>query len=786
MRYSCNWLKDFLPSLDQVPEETADILTRHSFETEAAYELKMPSGVVAVKIKAIDPHPHADRLRLAVVTDGRREFTVVCGAGNIAAGQTVPYSPPGAVLKDEAGRNFTVKEAVIRGVKSPGMLTSLRELGWHYKEHEGIWILPDDVPAGVELAGLMPADTVLDAEITPNRAHDCLSHRGLARELAAVLDLDVNEPEIISLPEPRQKTEGFSVAVEDKTTAPRYVGVVLGNVRAAVSPLWLQARLLAAGGKPINSLVDVTNYVAYELGNPVHAFDADKLPAKDIGVRGARRGEKLSLLDGTRLDLKPLDLVITAGGRPVALAGIMGGTETGVSERTKNVFLEAANFNAYRVQETSRRLGQSTEASVRFSKGLDINLAPEAAARAVQLWQEICSAKLSGTVDTNPPRAARRVVSFNPSRIRQAAGSSAELFTGENVRRLLKRLRFKVNDHTTPWRVSVPTDRLDVRGEHDLTEEVIRLAGLEKVKAAAVGGASRPARMPAWSWWPDVIRDVLAELGLTETINYSFCPAEYARLLDGEEEKDCLRLVNPVSPDKACLRRSLLPGLLQNLAVNREIISRAAGGRENSLFEIGHVYAPGKGGRVPGVSESAHLAAVVAGPAPSLDDIAGVIAEALGLDALTLKNAVPRQAVRALKYRVPVFGFEIDLGELLTRVEIQPPPPRTLEEVRSYKASPAPYTPLPRYPASYRDLSVLVELSVTVEQVQEVIERVGGRLLADVDLFDEFQPSGSGQKSYAFHLMYQSPHRTLTDEEVSRAHNKIVDRLKAELNIQTR
>ncbi|MFH1353725.1 MAG: phenylalanine--tRNA ligase subunit beta [bacterium] len=784
MKISYNWLKEFLPDLTISPEEAAEILTMHSFETEVAGQFAVPPGVVVVKITKIEPHPNADRLRLATITDGQREIIIVCGADNIAVGQVVPYSPPGTRLKDKNNNKFTVKEVTIRGEKSPGTINSLRELGLHPKEHGGIWILPDDTPLGTQLADHVPVDTVLDADITPNRAHDCLSHRGIARELSALLKLEILEPSLTDLPSPRKTIDGFSITIEDTAKTPRYLGAILQEVSVRPSPLWLQARLLAAGGKPLNNLVDITNYVTFELGNPAHAFDTDRLPGKTIGTRLAKAGERLVMLDETEQELTEQDIVITSDNKPVAIAGVMGGIDSSISSTTRNIFLEVASFNAFSVQETSRRLSLLTEASVRFSKNLDINLVTDAARRAVGLLQEHAGASLTGVIDSHPAVRPPRLFEFRPHHVNKMAGS--DIATAEQSRQILTDLRFIVDDKKEPWQVTAPTDRLDISGEHDLVEEVIRVIGLTNIISSptAANVAARP--IPDRIYWIEVVRDTLVQLGLTETFNYSFEPKQYTALAN-LAGKEFLSLINPVSPDMSNLRLSLLPGLLKNLATNRDAFHRHAGRKESSLFEIGHVYKSGVGNRIPGVDENLHLAAVIVGSTPSLSDTGSIIAQTLGLDSLSLTDVVTPEITSALKYHLPVHGFEINLDELLRQVD-RPSPVAiySLADLQSEEASLTQFTPLPKYPAIYRDLSILVDQNIAIEQVQEIIERAGGQLVVDVDLFDEYQPSDETKKSLAFHLTYQSPDKTLTDAEIGQIHNKIVAALQAELDTQLR
>jgi phenylalanyl-tRNA synthetase beta chain len=504
MRISYNWLKSLLPDLAHSPEAVAELLTMHSFETEVVDRWDIDPKIMVTRIVKIEPHPNADRLQLATVTDGKQEVRVVCGARNIAEGDVVPYAPPGTVVKDQEGGPFTIKETNIRGEKSPGMLNSLRELGLG-ADHSGIFLLPADTPLGTALADHIPNDVILEADITPNRAHDCLSHLGIAREVAALLDIPVHEPEYGDLPKASRHVEGFSVYTEDPHVS-RYMGVVLSNATPAVSPLWMQARLLAMDARPINAIVDATNYVMFELGNPSHAFDAERLEGKTISVRGASEGETIPLLDGTSPKLPEGTLVITSDDKPLALAGIIGGRAHEVADTTTGVFLEIANFQGYAIQETVKRLGKSTQASIRFAKHIDPNGVEIAAKRLVLVLQKVVGAHVEGVMDYYPHRRLPKQIYFSHPRVSRLAGIQIEDAT---MKQVLKRLRCKVEDASgkEAWHVTVPTDRLDIEGEHDVVEEIIRVVGLDAIASQMPDDMLVPVKMPKHMYWREVVRD---------------------------------------------------------------------------------------------------------------------------------------------------------------------------------------------------------------------------------------------------------------------------------------
>lgn len=779
MRLSYNWLKVLLPDLTQPPEEVAQLLTMHSFETVVAGTLEIPSGVQIVRIEKIERHPNADRLQLATVTDGTDVVTVVCGAPNIVTGQIVPYSPPGIELKDEEGSVFMVGEAKIRGVISPGMLNSLRELGLHPKAHEGIWVLSQDLPLGTELAEHMPADTILDADVTPNRAHDCMSHLGVARELAALLRIKVHEPELAQLPGTQSE---YTVTLEDTHDVPRYLAAEVTEAKLAPSPMWMQARLLAAGGKPRNNLVDITNYVLFETGNPTHLFDAESLPGAAIGVRRARAEEKLLALDEVEYELSSDDLIVTSDDTPVAIAGVMGGHASSVQEDSNKLLLEVANFRPYLIQETSRRLNVRSESSARFSKSIHPGQVEMVAKRIIHLLQAYAGASIAGVVDVNSRRYNPHIVSFQPSAVGRVLGEEVAY---DEIADILRRLRFEVVEEADTWDVAVPLDRLDVDGEHDIVEEVVRVKGLNTLAAKPHQKVER-VPLPGEIVLRERLRNNLVALGLTETYNYSFEPGNYANELDLHGQPH-LSLTNPPAPELQNLRVSLLPGLLANLVTNRAVFSRNAGRKESALFEIGNIYKPGGEGRVPGVKEEQYVAGVVVGGSPAGDAVIQAIGDAYGVETNIVKKTgtvdiLERDVTRVLKYRLPITVFAFNLTELILHADAAQLP----QDGTAPGAEAVQFVPYSKYPSTLRDISLLIDPSVSVEVVQGVIEREGGALVVDVDLFDEFQMLNTDKKSLAFHVEYQAMDRTLTDEEVGKIHDRIVSVLQSELSAKIR
>ncbi|MBI3250532.1 MAG: phenylalanine--tRNA ligase subunit beta [Candidatus Andersenbacteria bacterium] len=782
MQISYNWLKEFLPTLTASPEEVAEQLTLHSVEATVANRIEVDPTITVVKIVKLDVHPNADRLRLATVTDGEKEITVVCGAPNIEVGQVVPYSPPGTTVHDEEGGSFKIKEAKIRGVKSPGMLNSLRELGLH-REHAGIWVLPPDVPLGSKLADHIPPDTILNLDVTPNRAHDLLSHRGVAREVAALLQIEMKEIAVPPLPMATSEVEGYTVAVADAEDTPRYIGALLQGVGGRPAPLWMQMRLLASGTRPINLIVDVTNYVMYEVGNPSHAFDRAKLASSAIGVRRGKENEKITLLDETVVEVSPEISVITVGDKAVAVAGVMGGMGTEIGDTTTDIFLEVANFRPYLIQETSRRLNTRTEASTRFSKGITPTLASEAAARLVQLLIELGGATLQGVIDTHPEAFASKVIEFRPRRVVSLAGTS---IGDADMRKVLERLRFAVAVQGDVWQVNVPSDRLDVVIEPDVVEEVIRITGLGAIESKPLESLT-PVALPKLVYWREAIRDLLVEQGFTETYNYSFEPEVEAALLDHDQEEK-VEVLNPVSPDQKYMRARLLPGLLKNLLTNKDDFHRKFSKQERALFEIGSVFRKGKNGRVPEVVEREHIAGCIVGGTPDVQQVVAAIANALGTELPTnsFVGPLPAAVLKGLKYRLPVTAFEFDIADMISRAQDVSVPIQKLSELENANIPVVQFTQYSQHPSMYRDISLVVHTKASAQEVEGTLKEAGGELLKDVELFDEFELSKKDQKSLAFHIEFQALDRTLTDDEIDKVQGKITTALKKKYQAEIR
>ena len=810
MLVSLKWLRDYvdLPA-DLDVDAFAHRLTIASSEVEGIERVGgWDRDLVTVgAVLSVDPHPDADRLRLATVDYGGAEpQTVVCGAPNVAAGQRVAFAREGAELFDARnGAATRLKRAKIRGIESSGMVLSERELGLS-EEHEGILELPADAPVGAPLADYL-GDVVLDAHIWPNRA-DTMNMVGLAREVAAIERAELHLPDDAYAEGDAPVEDVAAVAIADPALCARYVATVVDGVRIGPSPRWMQERLRAAGQRPINNVVDVTNYVMLELGNPLHAFDADRLRGT-IVVRRERSGERMTTLDGEDRELSPDTLLITDDGGPIALAGVMGGADSEVSAATTSVLLEAAQFDPASIRRTSTRLRLRSEASSRFERGLSPELAARASRRATKLLVEVCGGTARrGVVDVYPRPHAAPEVTLPRTRLDTVLGFHVP--TSE-VEAILARLGFEARREDDDaaaggaherFVVRVPWWRTDVAIADDLAEEVVRVAGYERLPATAVRG-----RVPAHERAPlpelrELLRDGLAAAGLQEVITYSLTTAEALARVRPADAAAPLRLRNVLSSEHVVMRTSLRHALLE--VVERNL---RAGATEIAVFEAARVYLPRRGAGGPLPEERELVVGALCGAerdrwggagerALDFFDGTGVLdelADRLGVD--FTYEAAPSQAgtdvgllagrsarvhlgpvanraavgvvgevhpdlLEALDIAQPVTLLELDLAALLAQ----------LPERRAVTA-------VPRFPAVEQDLALVVVEDVAAGALRTTIE--GSPLVAAARVFDVYRGDQlpPAMKSVAFAIRYQAPDRTLTTDDANREQARILKRL---------
>ena len=770
MKFTLNWLREFvdLPTDDAV--EITDALADLGFALEAMEPLSVDfSDVVVTKVVQVRLHPNADKVRLATLDDGSSETEVVCGAWNFEAGAVVAWAKPGSVL---AG-GFKVGEKEIRGVNSPGMIASERELGLG-DDHEGILVLGPDVAVGTDFATLVPyPDTAIEVEVNPNRP-DCMSVVGLARELAAKYRVPLKEP-VIDLPD---LDGGPSVEIQDPDGCPRFVARRVQGVSIGPSPMWLRLRLRAVGVRPITNAVDATNYAMIELGHPTHGFDANKL-GDSIVLRRAEAGEKLTTLDDSERVLEPSDIVVATPERAVAVAGVMGGAETEVGEDTTEVIVEAAYFDPASVLFTAQRLGLHSEASSRFQRGMDPNAPRRAADRVAQLLVEHAAGTLGGVTDAYPVPIEPWDVELPLAEIERVTGTA---FTSADVVDILQPLGFGTSGDD-PLTVTVPTRRPDVSRSVDFVEEVARFHGYDNFPSSVATGPGEGLSVEQRRY--RLVSQAMVGAGFHEAITFSFIgQADLDRLglPSGDPRRAGIRLVNPLREEEGVMRTTLLPGLLKAAEYNtNRQISQVA------LFETGKVFLPTTDD-IPAQPEA--LAFIAVGSAgggwfgPGLDrdilDATGaweMVTRAMGVaDRVSTRPtrsapfhperaaevAIDGQAVGVVGELHPRVARAFNLGGRVAAGELM---------LEALLADPGlwQYRPAGAYPPVVFDLAFECEESVSAAQLVEAIRSSGGELLEKVEVFDEFRgdPLPAGSKSLAFHLTIRALDRTLTDEEVA-------------------
>ncbi len=809
MKVPISWLEEYVPIT--VPlDDLAHRLTMAGTEVESIERTAAWAGVVVGLAREVGPHPNADRLRLVQVQldDGGETVEVVCGAPNVARGQKIAFAGIGAVLTDaHTGEERKLRRSKIRGVTSNGMVCSERELGMS-DAHEGILVLPADAPVGTPLGEYL-GETILDLELTPNRP-DCLAVLGVAREVAALTGQTATTPSI-DYPEDGPEISSLArVEIEDPDLCHRYTATLIQGVKIAPSPGWLADRLRAIGERPINNVVDVTNYVMFELGQPLHSFDFNELSEGRIVVRRARPDEKLITLDGETRDLNEDSLVIADAGRPIGLGGIIGGTESGITDDTTAVLLEAANFDGPNNRRTAGRFDIRTEATIRFEKGLRPELAEYGVRRATKLILELAGGTVaSGMIDEWPDRGgAIRPVVLPADAIERVLGVRYE---PETIVSTLESLGMEVSSSNGVYTVTPPYWRPDIAIREDLIEELARVIGYENIPTTGITGS-----VPGWRPDPsrdlrERIRDLLTTFGMQETISYSLTtPESEARARPQEHGLELLRVMNPLSAEHATLRTTLRHSILAVLARNARIWRGPL-----RMFESGRVYLDrGEGVGLP--DEPEKFVGVVAGPRSELQWMTGEseasdfydakgIVESLLLEFGVRADFEPVDETtfepgRCARVVVPSAGRAVVgvLGEVASDVlaafDIETAPVALFElDVEAISRIPElrtlgqqDYVPFGRFPDSARDLALLIDDSVPAEKALALARR--NRLVVSATVFDVYHGDAipPGKKSLAVRVVYQASDRTLTAEEVAKAEKSILRALEHNLGAELR
>jgi len=818
MKASLKWLGDYV-DIKLTPEELAERLTMAGLEVKAIQTMGDTwDKVVIGEVVAVNPHPNADRLKLATVDLSTEQITVVCGAPNIGVGQRVPFAHVGArLINGYTGEAMSLKPAKIRGVVSAGMVCSEKELGIS-DNHEDILVLPPEAPIGVALAAYL-GDIIFDLDVTPNRP-DCLSVIGIAREIAALTGEPLRLPEI-HYKELEDSIDSFaSVGIVEPDLCPRYCASLITGIKIAPSPSWLQQRLNSCGMRPINNVVDTTNYVTLEYGQPLHAFDYRKLKGGQIIVRRAKNGETITTLDGTERALNPDMLVIADKEEAVAVAGIMGGADSEVTDKTDTILLESANFNQVAIRQGCGHLQLQSEASIRFDKGLNSELPLLPLKRATQLLLELAGGRAAkGVIDVYPGKSAPKLISLPTREVERLSGLKVNI---DEILKVLKALGLECQENNSGSQisVSVPYWRSDIKCLADLVEEIVRIIGYEKIPITRLGSPLPPQKSklsPAaqQSNLKDKLRNILTGFGFQEILTYSLVSLEKLQKLSSKLELKVqpLKVANPMTREQEFLRTSLRAGLLSTLAHNHKFEPACI-----RLFEIGKVFLPHN---LPVIATKAKqsqverelphekdmLCAALSGPRLELSwhtdkemldffDAKGVvenILNQLGLkasfensddeglfprkstniivdnDLIGILGELHPKVVQAFELLGVTYLIEIDLGKLLTK----------LTWIKEYQ-------PIPRFPSVTRDIALVVDEQVGYRRVENIIRSFP--LVTRITLFDLYRGEQipEGKKSFAIRIICQSPSYTLTDEEVDQTQEQMLARLRKELGATLR
>ncbi len=784
MLVSYQWLRDYV-KIDVAQQEVAEALTMLGFEVEEIQDLgKRFDKFVVGEVLRREDHPDADKLSVCEVTTGEGESrTIICGAPNVDAGQKVVVALNGAVVPNGG---FTIEKRKIRGVVSNGMICSVAELDFG-EDADGIWVLPEEAPLGMPFASYIGAgDFVFDLSITPNRA-DSLSHIGIARELAARYEKKLQRPEVKIKEGGGAAADHITLDIRQSDDCPRYAGRVVKGVKVASSPDWLQNRLRAVGLRPRNNIVDITNYVLMECGHPLHAFDLNEIRGNKIIVRRAAEGAAFTTLDDKERSLDDRMLMICDGERPVAVAGVMGGQNSEIADSTTDVFIESAYFDPASVRRTARKLGISSDASYRFERGADVENVVYAVNRAAALMAEIAGGQvLEGIVDAYPRPLEQQAVRMRFARASMIAGVD---IPAAEQRDYLQRLNFElVAEDADSITVRPPSYRVDIHQEIDLIEEVARMYNYDNVKPA--GSSRLPLHRDAA---PDELsvaslrvklRGYLRGAGFNEIITPNqLDPASAAHFTDNP-----VKLANPLGEELSIMRPSLLPAFLRVIRHNQRF-----GTRDLRLFDIGRTFSRDDEADVfiRGIRERYELLFGICGAAESAHwdrqerqvdfyDIKGhveAMVEALGLRKISFAALSERPVFlgvesQLIRHRKQIVGYVGNLApDMAEAFDLESPLWLCSLDLEAFFQAPRKtgrYEAISAYPAVKRDLAFVLDTATAAAEVENVIRRQGGPTLQELGVFDVFTGAaiGEGKKSVAFSLLFNSPKRTLQDEEV--------------------
>lgn len=800
MKVSYKWLKEYINLEEITPTELAEKMSRTGIEVD---DLLTPgkglSKLVVGEALQVEKLPESDHLKKCLVNVGTTDepIQIICGAPNIAEGQKVIVALHGARISG----NTKIKKGKIRGEVSNGMICSLAELGYSdsvipKKYTEGIYVLPSSVTPGENPLSLLDLDdSILDLDITPNRA-DALSMRGVAHEVAAIYGKEIQFPAKETSEKKGTIDQYIQVEVENEVDTPAYYIQVINNVRVKESPLWLQTKLMNAGMRPVNNVVDITNYILMEYGQPLHAFDYDKIGSKEIKVRRAAEGESLKTLDGVERIMNPSDIVITNGTQPIALAGVMGGHDSEITEETVTVALEFAMFEAVSIRRTGAKFNLRSESSARFEKGINTGTIQEAGQHAAQMIHELAGGTIvEGTAAATSFVPKNQEVAITLEKINRTLGTDIDQ---DQVGTILNQLGF---DHTMVDNkivISIPPRRWDISIEADIIEEVARIYGYDRLPSTLPVTPSIPGELTAQQTLVRMSRNYMEAAGLTQNISYVLTTAEKA-IQYSQDGDQAVKLAWPMSEDHSTLRVNLLSSLLENASYNMA--------RKNSdiqFYEIGKIFLPRKGERLP--EESERIAGVLSGltqqknwqtESETVDFYyaKGIIEEYFNL--LGVNEKIRFEATEKMDWMHPGRTAHIYLNDNIIGYvgQIHPNTAKEYDLAETYAfelnmdlllnedREIVTQQTIPKYPGTNRDLAILVEETITHQDIAKIITKYAGKYLIDIQLFDIYQGKGidDGMKSMAYSLSYLNPNATLTDEDIHPSVEKVIEALQEEL-----
>lgn len=798
MRVSLNWLKEYV-DIDMDAHDLAQRLTMIGLEVEGIDPVGQSlEEIIVAKILAVEKHSKADRLFICQMDTGTDQIPVVCSAPNLKEGALVPMARPGTMLPN----GMVIKEGRIRGERSVGMLLAEDELDLT-NDHTGIMMLPDNLKPGIELSSAIPLkDYAFDISLTPNRP-DCASVIGIAREIAALTEQKVRMPLIEVNESGPPIADLTSVTVDDSKGCPRYAAGMIQDVALKPSPFWMRYRLYLSGVRAISNVVDITNYVLLETGQPLHAFDYNRLEENRIVVRRAEDGERFTTLDGQTHTLKRDHLMICDGKRPVALAGIMGGLNSEIFAGTKNVLIESAYFDPVTIRKGSRRLGLFTEASFHFERGIDIGGVEYALKRALLLLSDLAGGTVNkGIIDVYPVPYNAPVIDLRVTKTNDFLGTS---LSKERLAAYLRSLEMVVHDRDDEvLRVIPPSFRVDITREIDLMEEAARLEGYDRIPVTFP--TIRPlegSNIPSLSLY-DRVSEVMAGLGFSEIITYSFISPDSADLLGAEEEsslRSFVTLQNPLSIDQSVMRTSMMPGLLTTM---KENIDR--GETDLKLFEWGKIFISDDSRELP--LEKFSLAAVMTGlyepkrwhnserPVDFFDlkGAVEVVLRTLGLPEATFKRLQEPEPGYHSEVSCAIYIADSLVGYLgqvdpkvMARYDIKAKSAYIVEMdmecvLENLKNASIQFKPYSKFPAVMRDLSIIVDRDIESARISDIIQRIGGDLVEAVILFDHYEGETIDplKKAVSFRVHYRSKESTLDGKDVNLLHESIIAKIMEE------